>query len=53
MCSRIIDEANKEMIRIRKNSGCIGGRKGSEGEMEIEEGDGEGGVSERAVRFVL
>ncbi len=35
MCSKIIDEANKEMIRIRKNSGMVGGRKSSEGDMEV------------------
>jgi hypothetical protein len=37
MCSKVIDEANKEMIRLRKNSG-VAGRKYSEGEMDIEDG---------------
>lgn len=49
MCSKIIDEANKEMIRIRKNSGITGGRKSSEGDMEVEDSE----ESERAVRFIL
>jgi hypothetical protein len=40
MCSKIIDEANKEMVRIRKNSEFVSGRKGSEGDIDIEgEGD--------------
>jgi hypothetical protein len=48
MCSKIIDEANKEMIRIRKNSG-FSGRKYSEGDMDIEDGE----ESEKAVKFIL
>ena len=47
MCSRIIDEANKEMVRLRKNSG-LSERKSS-ADMEVEDGE----ESERAVRFVL
>lgn len=30
MCSKIIDEANLEMIKIRKESGVFGGRRPSE-----------------------
>jgi hypothetical protein len=50
MCSKIIDEANKEMVRIRKNSEFLGGRKGSDGEIDVE---GEGDESEKAVKYVL
>jgi hypothetical protein len=35
MCSKIIDEANLEMVKIRKNSGVIGGRRASETDMDI------------------
>lgn len=35
MCSKIIDQANTEMVKIRKNSGNFDSRKASEADMDI------------------
>ena len=35
MCSKIIDHANTEMVKIRKNSGTFESRKASEADMDI------------------
>lgn len=50
MCSKIIDQANLEMIKIRKESGVFGNRRASEGDMDLEADNEE---SEHSVKFIL
>ena len=50
MCSKIIDQANLEMVKIRKSSGVYGSRKASEAEMDVEADSEE---SLKSVKYVL
>lgn len=50
MCSKIIDEANLEMVKIRKNSGIFGNRRASEADMDIEIDSEE---SQKSVKFIF